>query len=153
VPVQIVAAGAEPTSAATPPPQPVVIVRAIARAQPKAAVRSVAASVTSDQAGSAPSFSAEDQASYEEDLYNHIAKYIRYPRAALHVCPSGTARLRFQSSRQGQLLSIVVEQSSGCAVIDNEAIETVRRAQPLPAIPAALSERMTVRMPLSFGKS
>jgi len=154
VPVRILAAGAEEASAAIPEPKSVVVVRAIAR--PKASRPSPSVIPTrnlSNQAGGAQAYFAEDQVRYEEELSNRIAKYIRYPRAALRVCPSGTTHIRVQVNRAGQLLSIVVEQSSGCVIIDNEAVETVRRAQPLPPVPAILPEQMTVHIPLSFGKS
>ncbi len=155
IPIRIVTADAKQTSPVAPALQPAVIVHAIAHTKSTAtkALHTADASVSPDQAGGTTAYSAEDQAHYEDMLYNHIAKYLRYPHAALHVCPSGTAHVRFQAGRQGQLLSIVVEQSSGCAIIDNEAVETLRRAQPLPPVPAILPELITVHMPLSFGKS
>jgi TonB family protein len=154
VPVRILTAGPEQENPAILAPQSVIFVHAIAR--PKASRPSASVTPTrgaSDQAGGAQAYSAEDQVRYEDELFNHIAKYIRYPRAALHICPSGTTHIRVQVNRDGQLMSIVVEQSSGCAIIDNEAVETVRRAQPLPPVPVILPEQMTVHMPLSFGNS
>jgi protein TonB len=152
VPVRLMTANGEQQNAATPIPAPAVTghAEAHARSAQSAAVRSAAANI-SGSFGDAGA--AEDQVRYEETLKDHIAKYMHYPRAALRECPSGTAYLRFQADRDGQLLSVVVEQSSGCAVIDNEAIETVRRAQPLPSVPAVLPARVTVHLPLSYGKS
>ncbi|GAA0528119.1 TonB family protein [Rhizomicrobium palustre] len=153
VPVRIMAAGVEEVNAAAVAPKSAVFVRAIARSKASGPSRPMTPPKDlSNQAGGVQAFSAEDQAQYEAVLFRHIAKFIRYPSAALHVCPAGTAHIRFLSNREGQLLSIVVEQSSGCTIIDNEAVETVRRAQPLPPVPVILPEQMMVHIPLSFDK-
>jgi len=43
-----------------------------------------------------------------------------------------------------------VHSSSGYPVLDEAATETIRRAQPLPAIPPDLPEKLTILFPIEF---
>ena len=56
----------------------------------------------------------------------------------------------FSISRDGKVLGAWVKTSSGQAVLDRAAIETIRRAQPLPAIPPALPDPFKIELALGF---
>jgi protein TonB len=58
--------------------------------------------------------------------------------------------IQFVMSRNGRLRSAWILASSGYAALDREAIATIQRAQPLPAIPAELPEQLTVTLPVAF---
>ncbi len=59
-------------------------------------------------------------------------------------------RAVFSVSRDGKLLGAWVKTSSGEAVLDQAAIDTLRRAQPLPVIPSALPDPIKIELALGF---
>jgi periplasmic protein TonB len=90
---------------------------------------------------------------FRETLLRHIARYQRYPTAAERLRLHGTVRTVFSIGRNGRLLGVWVKTSSGEAMLDQAAIETIRRAQPLPAIPAALPDPLKIEVALGFDPS
>lgn len=87
---------------------------------------------------------------FRNALLRHIARFQRYPRAAEPKRLQGTVRAVFSVSRDGKLLGAWVKTSSGQAVLDQAAIETLRRAQPLPVIPSALPDPIKIELALGF---
>lgn len=90
---------------------------------------------------------------FQQALLRHIARYRRYPNAARLERLRGTVDTLFSMSRDGTLLGVWVRTSSGQAVLDQEALETIRHAQPLPPIPPGLPERLTIQIRLAFDPS
>jgi protein TonB len=90
---------------------------------------------------------------FQQALLRHIARYRRYPNAARLERLRGTVDTLFSMSRDGTLLDVWVRTSSGEAVLDQEALETIRHAQPLPPIPPGLPERLTIQIRLAFDPS
>jgi protein TonB len=89
-------------------------------------------------------------AEFRNALLRHIARFQRYPRAAEREGLQGTVYAVFSISRDGKVLGAWVKTSSGQAVLDRAAIETIRRAQPLPAIPPALPDPFKIELALGF---
>ncbi|ABD88454.1 energy transducer TonB [Rhodopseudomonas palustris] len=87
---------------------------------------------------------------FRNALLRHIAQFQRYPRAAEPKRLQGTVRAVFSVSRDGRLLGAWVKTSSGEVVLDQAAIETLRRAQPLPVIPSALPDPIKIELALGF---
>lgn len=87
---------------------------------------------------------------FQRKLLNHIAQFKRYP-ARVHGAPQGVAYVMFAMQRDGSLVDVWMQRSSGHAALDQAAADTIRRAQPLPTIPIDLPERLTVLLPVSFG--
>lgn len=87
---------------------------------------------------------------FQRLLQEHVARYQRYPSGAKAQRLSGSVDVQFVMTRDGRLRSAWVRGSSGHVVLDREAIATIQRAQPLPAIPAELPEQLTVTLPLAF---
>ncbi len=81
---------------------------------------------------------------FQQQLEAHIERYQREPGG------SGTVLVVFAMRRDGTLVRIGVKSSSGRPLLDREALETVRRAQPLPRIPADMPELVTVLIPVAF---
>ena len=89
---------------------------------------------------------------FQQSLLKHIARFQRYPAAA-HNKLQGTVETFFSIDRKGRLLGVWVKTSSGQRLLDTEAIETIKRAQPLPSIPAELPDRLNVQIQLAFDPS
>jgi protein TonB len=86
-------------------------------------------------------------------LDRHIARYHRYPSAARSQQLQGTVETVFSMKRDGSLLGVWVKTTSGKTLLDKEAIETIKRAQPLPPIPSNLPERLNIEVLLEFDPS
>lgn len=86
---------------------------------------------------------------FQRKLLGHIARFRRYPAAAPGA-PHGIAHVMFAMRRDGTVSEVWVRRSSGHLVLDEAAAETIRRAQPLPNIPADLPDQLTILLPVSF---
>ncbi len=75
----------------------------------------------------------------------------RYPPAAQSRRQQGVAQLFFNLDRQGRVIDSRVVRSSGAAVLDQEALTLLRRAQPFPPPPPELpGDRVGVSVPIRF---
>lgn len=90
---------------------------------------------------------------FQQALLRHVARYQRYPNAARLGRLQGSVETLFSMRRDGTLLGVWVKTSSGQAVLDSEAVEAIRRAQPLPSIPSGLPDRLNIRVTLVFEPS
>jgi protein TonB len=82
---------------------------------------------------------------FRQALLRHVARYQR----SLHL--EGKVDTEFSMRRDGTLLGVRVKTSSGQALLDKEAVETIRRAQPLPPIPPELPAPLNIHIYLAFG--
>jgi periplasmic protein TonB len=87
---------------------------------------------------------------FKNALLRHIAKFQRYPKSAERQRLQGTVQAVFSVSRDGRLLDAWVKTSSGEAELDKAAIDTIRRAQPLPVIPSVLPDPIKIELALGF---
>jgi protein TonB len=90
---------------------------------------------------------------FQQALTRHVARYQRYPKAARRGQLHGAVETLFSMRRDGTLLGVWVKTSSGQPVLDKEAVDTIRRAQPLPPIPSELPDRLNIQMSLLFDPS
>ena len=90
---------------------------------------------------------------FRTELARHIARFQRYPKTAERQRLQGTVRTVFSINRDGKLLGVWVKTSSGQTALDQAALDTVHRAQPLPAIPPALPDPLKIEVPLGFDPS
>ena len=90
---------------------------------------------------------------FQQALLRHIAKFQHYPSAARGRQLQGTVETLFSIGRNGRLLGVWVKRSSGQELLDKEAIETIKRAQPLPSIPSELPDRLNIQVQLAFDPS
>ena len=82
-------------------------------------------------------------------MQRRLANALRYPRAA--GGERGEVVVRFTVASQGGASGVSIVRSSGSAVLDQAAIETVGRAAPFPPIPAnAGFASKTFDFPLGF---
>lgn len=87
---------------------------------------------------------------FQQILLQHVARYQRYPNAGIGQKLEGRVDAQFSMARDGTVLGIWVKTSSGQQLLDKEAIETIRRAQPLPPIPPGLPDRLNIHVQLVF---
>jgi protein TonB len=94
-----------------------------------------------DAAPSAPAQAAQETGSletYRRDLLGMAARYKRYPLVARDNNWEGMATVRLAIGANGMIASLLIEQSSGHAVLDRAALEMIRKAKGAVPIPAAL---------------
>jgi periplasmic protein TonB len=92
----------------------------------------------------APSIAAA--VSFQQLLIQHVARYQRYPRAArpARLYGSVSVSTMFSMRRDGAVLGVWITRSSGQKIFDKEAVDTIWRAQPLPAVPPGLPSPLVV---------
>jgi periplasmic protein TonB len=89
-------------------------------------------------------------AQFQRALMQHIAKFQRYPASLGGDHAEGTVQIAFVMGRDGRIVDAWIKTSSGHVVLDQEAIDALRRAEPLPTIPSGLPDRLSVLAPISF---
>ncbi len=87
---------------------------------------------------------------FRQALLQHIARFERYPSRARAKGSEGTVHVLFRLRRDGKVLDAQVTTSSGEPVLDTEAIATLYRAEPLPAIPSEMPDELKVLLPIDF---
>jgi periplasmic protein TonB len=87
--------------------------------------------------------------SWQQALIARIARFQLYPPNANGA--EGVVTLGFTIDRQGHLLSSRIVKSSGSAVLDAEALALIKRAAPLPAPPAELTDaNLSFALPIRY---
>jgi len=80
-----------------------------------------------------------------------LNKVKRYPASAQSRRQQGVPYIRFVIDRNGRVLSSRLERSSGFSLLDSEAVNLPRRAQPLPKPPADVSgETIELVVPVEY---
>ncbi len=151
---------AEPPAAA---PQAAVMPAAPAPQAPAAAAALVLSSPAS-QPGVASVRALEAQAArvsgepdagsveqFRRALIDAAARYKRYPVQALERGWQGRVEIRLVIGPTGIIQGSAVKASSGHEILDNQALDMVKRAKPLAPVPAALRGReFSVDIPVIF---
>lgn len=120
----------------TPPPAP-------APAPPIPAVLPAVATPVSGVPGNA-------RDSWEGRVLARLERFKRFPAVARGRREQGVATIRFRLSRQGRVLSSSIAHSAGNGVLDQEALATLARAEPLPPIPAGRPDEVELVVPIEF---
>jgi protein TonB len=98
-----------------------------------------------------PGVDAEGLRTYRFALAGEARRYKRYPAQAIEAGWSGTTELRVSVTPGRSAPTVQVTQSSGYPVLDEAALQMLRRALPATAIPASLRERaFSVDLPIVF---
>ena len=91
------------------------------------------------------------EASWLGLLVAHLQKFKRYPKTAVARREQGTVSLSFTMDRTGRVLKRSITKSSGFADIDQEALDMIQRAEPLPAFaPGMKQETRNFVLPIRF---
>ncbi|CAO3439430.1 energy transducer TonB [Azospirillum endophyticum] len=132
------------------PPRPVA--QPVQQAQPAPVAAPPAPAPVPAPAAPAPS-AAPSRAvpSWQGRVLSHLERHKRYPRAAQARRQEGVAQVRFTIDREGRVLSVELDRSSGFSALDEETVEMVRRASPLPAPPEEIAkDRIEMVVPVQF---
>jgi protein TonB len=98
-----------------------------------------------------PKPSAAQIASWHRRIAQQVERHKGYPPSARARHETGTAQLAFTLDRNGKVVTSRVVRASGSAALDQETIETVRRAQPFPPPPANMpGETFDFTVPIRF---
>jgi protein TonB len=88
--------------------------------------------------------------SYQAQVLSHLQQHRVYPPEARARGITGVARVQFALARDGRVLSVSLI-GNGERVLDNAAIDMVRRASPFPPFPPGLSQpRIDFVAPVRF---
>lgn len=84
-------------------------------------------------------------------LRGWLSRYRQYPRGAQRDGLAGTVRLYVVIDDKGHIISHRIQRSSGSPVLDRAAEQMLRRAEPLPRMPAAMQRnRLELVVPVVF---
>ncbi len=84
-------------------------------------------------------------------LLSQLNRFKRYPPEARRAHIEGMVMLHFIMDAGGNLLSVEIAKSSGRPVLDAEALALIRRAEPLPALPAGFpAKTLDAVVPVEF---
>jgi periplasmic protein TonB len=137
----------ENAEAALPKPEPKQIEQPRPDAQPPAP--ETTAPPKSERVGTLTQAASN---AYNALILGHLRRFIRYPAAAHGA--RGIVTIRFTINRDGRVTETAVSKSSGNSVLDQEAIEILRRASPFPPFPAAKSGSDALYFaPINFDRS
>lgn len=90
---------------------------------------------------------------YKGKVVAKLRRAKRYPRQAQRRRLTGTARVAFTISRTGSVSGIRLTRSSGHALLDEAALDMVRRASPMPKFPGDITAaQMRLQVPVRFDK-
>ncbi len=88
---------------------------------------------------------------YEQLLHAWLERHKRYPRQAKRLRIEGQGLLRIRIDRAGRTQFVSLERRTGNRLLDQAAIEMVRRADPFPPMPEGDSRReLEFIVPVAF---
>lgn len=131
-------------------------------ADPSATVRKDATQSNARRSGNAEIDLTGEQrvqkVNYEMLLSAKIERQRYYPQRARQLRQEGQPVVRMVIDTMGNITHLTIENSSGVSLLDEAALDIVRRAQPFPAPPAEYADvlrkrgdnRMIFRAPISF---
>ena len=98
-----------------------------------------------------PRPSAAQVASWHRRIAMQVERHKGYPASARARHETGTAELAFTLDRTGKVVASRIARTSGSAALDQETIDTVRRAQPFPSPPPNMpGETFEFTVPIRF---
>lgn len=101
-------------------------------------------------APTAERLSSETRPDWEASVLAHLERFRRYPPRARAAGQHGVAYVRFTMDRSGAVLNSAVVRKSGFFTLDQAAIDTLQRAQPLPTIPPGRPDTVELTVPIQF---
>jgi protein TonB len=135
---EVAEAKPEPPKPAEPPPS--------AASAPASAARSGGAG----GGGAAQTAGNAAASAYRAEVAARLAQKRFYPNAARRDRLTGRATVSFTLNASGRVTEARVVRSAGSRILDDAALEMVRRAAPYPPIPRGLGSTITIQAPIGF---
>ena len=85
--------------------------------------------------------SEEVKMQYTDMIRSRIQQALIYPPTARKDGIEGKAYVKFVIDSAGNVLSVAMVKSSGCALLDDESVKAIYRASPFPRIPENLNKK------------
>ena len=130
----------------SPPPRP-------PQPAPEPPPQNAAASIQSLQSNSADWLIGKSRArnAYMDQIARLTSRYRRYPRSAADANQHGRLITRMTIARDGQLIDVKIDTSSGWPAIDAAELEAIRRAAPFPPVPADMpGDPLILIIPINY---
>jgi periplasmic protein TonB len=91
------------------------------------------------------------EASWQTSLMRQLQRVKRYPASSQSRKEEGIVLLSFSLDRNGHVLAHSIARSSGHADLDNEVLDMIMRAQPLPPFPESMTQtQIDLTVPIRF---
>jgi TonB family protein len=88
---------------------------------------------------------------YTNSIQVKIGKAKKYPRLAKKRKQQGKTLLSFKLNRDGKVLDLKIESSSGYEILDQAALKAIKEGEPYPNIPETLNKKYAyLKIPISF---
>lgn len=142
-----------------PPPKLRPVEKPKPRQERKPPAQAAAPQATSEQAtraaapaqGATPDPPSAALPTWRGLLLRHLERHKRYPADAQRQRQEGVVYMRFTLSRDGRVLAARLERSSSIASLDQEGLDLLQRAQPMPPFPTDQpGESMELIVPIQF---
>lgn len=89
--------------------------------------------------------------SWQKALHLHLSKHKRYPGEARNRRIEGVVTVAFSIDHEGRVTNVRVLKGSGSPLLDEEAVEMLSRASPLPTPPEeAAASALNLSLPIQF---
>ena len=89
--------------------------------------------------------------SWQTNLMRQLQRFKRYPASAQSRKEEGVVLLSFSLDRSGHVLAHNIAHSSGHVDLDNEVMDMIMRADPLPPFPDSMPQtRIDLTVPIRF---
>jgi protein TonB len=93
----------------------------------------------------------KEMLTYQDIIKQRIQQARKYPADARKNGIEGGVEMAFTVMKQGGLKDVQITGASGHALLDEEALATIRRASPFPEMPAGYAgQEMTMRVKIIF---
>lgn len=137
-----------PRQAARPTPPRREVAQATESAVP---AQPAPASPSPTQPAAPPALPSNAVPTWRGELIGRLQRAKRYPDSARSRGEQGVAMAMFTMDRTGHVLAASLVRSSGSLALDEEATALIRRAEPLPPMPAEMpGATVTLTVPISF---
>ncbi|MDR1313564.1 MAG: TonB C-terminal domain-containing protein [Deltaproteobacteria bacterium] len=94
---------------------------------------------------------ADAREAYKAQVRRKLERNKKYPPRAKMDEIQGTATVQFTINRSGEVVAYSVIKSSGMSILDDEVMALLRRVNPFPKFPDALTDpSMTLTAPIQF---
>ena len=134
-----------------PPPIPDADVKLPEEIKPPVKPKEETSPVPETTSPPRPKPSAAQVASWYRKIAKQVEQHKGYPASARARHETGTAELAFTLDRSGKVVTSRVVRTSGSAALDQETMDTVRRAQPFPTPPPNMpGETFEFTVPIRF---